>query len=238
MESNNLMNTSQTDIHSKKFYYVVKKGIIPGIYNNWNDCKKQINGFSGALYKKFSSYEEAQLFLNNGQINELPLFDQNRVIYVDGACNNFTKPYALGSAVDHYGNDLIKNFQPLFTDMTLREYDLPVGKRFVIMVNFNDVVSQQNNGAELLATVAGMRIALYLIKNNYPLQYIFSDSNLIVQFWSKRIKDESAAKMDPNKLKYIHELISLRSELELLGCILWKISGDSNPADLGYHISK
>ena len=31
-------------------YYAVLKGETPGIYFNWDDCKKQVSGFSGAEY--------------------------------------------------------------------------------------------------------------------------------------------------------------------------------------------
>ena len=44
----------------KKKYYVVWKGVKPGIYDNWEDCKKQVNGFSNPKYKSFSTLEEAQ----------------------------------------------------------------------------------------------------------------------------------------------------------------------------------
>lgn len=37
--------------------YAVKKGRHPGIYNSWDDCKKQVNGYSGAEFKKL--YNEA-----------------------------------------------------------------------------------------------------------------------------------------------------------------------------------
>lgn len=47
-------------------YYAVHKGKKPGIYNTWEDCKKQIDGFSGPIYKKFEKEDEAQLFLKNG----------------------------------------------------------------------------------------------------------------------------------------------------------------------------
>lgn len=40
-------------------FYAVKEGRKPGIYNTWAECQEQISGFSGAKYKKFSSYEEA-----------------------------------------------------------------------------------------------------------------------------------------------------------------------------------
>lgn len=40
-------------------YYVVKRGRIPGIYNDWSDCEKQIKGFSNAKFKKFEDYNLA-----------------------------------------------------------------------------------------------------------------------------------------------------------------------------------
>lgn len=44
----------------KQKYYVVWNGVSPGIYTSWTDCKLQINGFTGAVYKSFDSREEAE----------------------------------------------------------------------------------------------------------------------------------------------------------------------------------
>lgn len=44
---------------AKKKYYVVWKGVKPGIYNSWDECKAQVFGFEDALYKSFSTREEA-----------------------------------------------------------------------------------------------------------------------------------------------------------------------------------
>ena len=44
-------------------FYAVKKGKQPGIYQTWDECKQQVHGFSGAVYKSFSSLQEAQDFL-------------------------------------------------------------------------------------------------------------------------------------------------------------------------------
>ena len=49
---------------SKK-YYVVWKGHKTGIFNTWNECKSQIDGFSGARFKSFSSIQEAELAYQN-----------------------------------------------------------------------------------------------------------------------------------------------------------------------------
>ncbi|MBO4581376.1 MAG: ribonuclease H family protein [Bacteroidales bacterium] len=45
---------------AKNKYYVVWKGIQPGIYNNWEECKKNVEGFAGPQYKSFSTLEEAE----------------------------------------------------------------------------------------------------------------------------------------------------------------------------------
>ena len=36
-------------------YYAVKKGRKPGIYDTWDECRKQTLGFSGAVYKSFKT---------------------------------------------------------------------------------------------------------------------------------------------------------------------------------------
>lgn len=44
----------------KKKFYVVWNGVTPGIYDNWTDCKMQIQGYPAAKYKSFKTYEEAE----------------------------------------------------------------------------------------------------------------------------------------------------------------------------------
>jgi len=44
----------------KQKYYVVWKGVSPGIYTSWTDCQLQIKGYDGAQYKSFETKEEAE----------------------------------------------------------------------------------------------------------------------------------------------------------------------------------
>lgn len=88
--------------------YAVKKGFTPGIYHSWDECKKQVDGFSGAQYKSFKIYDEAISYL--GELNEqsnkeqLSLFESNivteqidgLVAYVDGSFNEQTNEYGYG----------------------------------------------------------------------------------------------------------------------------------------------
>lgn len=47
-------------------YYVVWEGHAPGIYDSWEECKRQISGFQGAKYKSFPTKEQAtQAFREN-----------------------------------------------------------------------------------------------------------------------------------------------------------------------------
>ncbi len=53
-----------------KFYYAVKIGRHPGIYDTWDECRKEVIGAAGAVYKKFASYEEAAAFIGSAEANK------------------------------------------------------------------------------------------------------------------------------------------------------------------------
>ncbi|XP_014212647.1 ribonuclease H1 isoform X2 [Copidosoma floridanum] len=44
-------------------YYAVAKGRSPGIYRQWDECKDQVDKFSGAVFKKFNTREDAEEFI-------------------------------------------------------------------------------------------------------------------------------------------------------------------------------
>ena len=70
-----------------KKVYAVKKGITTGIFNTWDECKRQVHGFPGAQYKSFPTLKEAQEYLTGGQTGDAAP-DENDpdvcVAYVDG----------------------------------------------------------------------------------------------------------------------------------------------------------
>lgn len=47
-------------------FYVVWEGHQKGIYKTWAECKAQIDGYTGAKYKSFSTRDEAELALRKG----------------------------------------------------------------------------------------------------------------------------------------------------------------------------
>lgn len=89
-----------------KKYYAVAKGKTPGIYLTWNDCKAQVDGFSGAVYKGFATVQEAEEFVvkygggaaysvtknNSSEIST----DTHLVAYVDGSYEHSMRQYAYG----------------------------------------------------------------------------------------------------------------------------------------------
>lgn len=73
--------------------YAVRKGIKPGKYYTWDECKEQVNGVKGAEYKSFKTEEEADEYL--GLSASKDSFD-GVVIYVDGSYNAKNMEYACG----------------------------------------------------------------------------------------------------------------------------------------------
>lgn len=51
-------------------FYVVRKGFKTGIYDTWDECKRHVDGYSGAMYKKFRTIEEARYYYDTGKIME------------------------------------------------------------------------------------------------------------------------------------------------------------------------
>ncbi|MDR2970218.1 MAG: viroplasmin family protein [Tannerellaceae bacterium] len=56
---------------AKKKFYVVWNGVTPGVYDNWTDCKLQVEGYQGAKYKSFESRDAAAEAYENGYFEYL-----------------------------------------------------------------------------------------------------------------------------------------------------------------------
>jgi ribonuclease HI len=153
-------------------------------------------------------------------------------LHVDGGHNRQTGLEGWGRVVDAVGVDLLAPYIHLFPDFRLRDVVLPrMGASYVLVAKFNDVKQQQVNGAELMALVAGLRIADHL---KDKVHVIGSDSTTVL-FWSRTLGSEARARMDPRKVALVEECIRRRREFEGRGGQVIKISGDDNLGDLGRH---
>lgn len=107
---------------AKKKYYAVKKGLTPGVYETWEECRNQVEGFSGAQYKSFAVLEEAESFAGRKFQSGLPgqmdptepqhLAKNSRVgsgeahAYVDGSYNATTGEYSCGVVLYAGGKEI------------------------------------------------------------------------------------------------------------------------------------
>ncbi|XP_062293270.1 ribonuclease H1 [Scomber scombrus] len=55
-----------------KGYYAVRKGVKPGVYYSWDDCKKQVEKFPAAAFKKFASEKDAWAFVRGVEPSPIP----------------------------------------------------------------------------------------------------------------------------------------------------------------------
>ena len=139
--------------------YAVNKGRIPGIYKTWRECKNQIDGFSGAKFKKFDSLIDAKKFVKTGQIPDIKLFGQINKdnyktlinVYTDGSC------YGNGSQISYGGFGIYCS---------------------ELNINYNEglISPCTNNIAELKAIIKTLEFIKDFLKEETTLINIYTDS--------------------------------------------------------------
>ena len=155
----------------KSKYYVVWEGHQSGIFDSWDKCKKQVNGYATAKYKSFDSLEEAKRAFGNNAwdylgkkvkppVNrELLIKHVNPIkeaICVDAACS---------------GNPGI---------LECRGVNLVTGQEIFHRGPFPQGT---NNIGEFLAIVTGLA---WLRKNNISLP-LYSDSRIAISWIGQKI---------------------------------------------------
>ncbi len=98
-------------------FYAVRKGKSTGIFFTWDECKKQVDGYSGAEYKSFKTLEEAGAYLGlqtgSSKASETKNADVPGDVakpdssedtgwveaYVDGSYYHPTKEYSFGVVI-------------------------------------------------------------------------------------------------------------------------------------------
>lgn len=136
---------------SKKKFYAVKNGKNIGIYDTWDECKEQVNGFSGAEYKSFATKEEAKDYIY-GKIVTISNDDDNTVeAYVDGSYEHCIKAYGSGVII-------LKNKE--------------VEKRYSIKGKDKNLVGMRNVAGEIEASKIAMN---YCIENGISNLILYFD---------------------------------------------------------------
>lgn len=135
-----------------KKYYAVKAGRKIGIYDNWTECKQQVDGYGGAEYKSFASRTEAEQYLNGtaGTVTSPEIPSDVLCAFVDGSFDAKTSRYGSGVV------------------LLYREQE----KTFYKAGNHPSLVSMRNVAGEITASVMAMR---YAIANHFPQLVIYHD---------------------------------------------------------------
>ena len=81
-------------------FYAVRKGKKTGIFSTWDECKEQVTGFKGAIYKSFKTLEEAEEFVkgNEEKIESVEAVD-GVYAYIDGSFDRVQGIYGSGVVI-------------------------------------------------------------------------------------------------------------------------------------------
>lgn len=198
----------------KKYYaYNVPSIGAQGITSDWEECKAIVSGKYDARYKGFKTSAEAEEWLRLGARYEVKVKKESMPgIYFDaGTGRGFGVEI---SVTDEKGKDLLAK-------VVAKEFINEHGKHLL-------GPDKTNNYGELLACKYALELAI-----REGIKDIFGDSKIIIDYWSKgRIKVEGIA---PETRILAFAVKKLRDIFEADGGQVIRVSGDDNPADLGFH---
>ena len=78
--------------------YAVKRGRNPGIYGTWQECREQVHGYGGAVFKSFDTMEAAREFMQDSPEQE-PIKEGLPFAYIDGSFSKKGGCYGWGGFI-------------------------------------------------------------------------------------------------------------------------------------------
>ena len=198
----------------KKYYAYLLPSGKAGVMDDWSACKKTVSGVPGARYRGFALKEEAHAWIGEGAPYEIKTRQRLAPgIYFDAGTGR-------GEGVEiSVTNEKGKNL----LHKVMKKKDLNLFGKHRIQ---NDDAT--NNYGELLA----LRYALRVAKKE-KAKKIFGDSKLVIEYWSRRRAKRK--ELVARTVRLVDEVARLREQFEASGGSVLRISGDDNPADLGFH---
>ena len=91
-----------------KKVYAVRKGRTTGIFMTWDDCKAQVDGFTGAEYKSFADPADAMAYLGltgGDGVESGEKFPEGVRAYVDGSYDSASGRFSCGIVIVETGAD-------------------------------------------------------------------------------------------------------------------------------------
>lgn len=150
----------------KQKYYAVAKGRKTGVFSSWSECKSSVHGFKGAVFKSFSSLEEAKDYLEKHSekieyididfegeylfegdipipVLSKPLNTGDVIVYVDGSVNKEKGKVGFGYIV-------------YYEDKIYPGYGYKEGKDYLSMLNVSGEILSVINAFEVIDTLDGV----------------------------------------------------------------------------------
>lgn len=188
-----------------------------GATDSWAVCEKIVSGKTGARFRAFDNEREAKAWLDHGAVYEAkaakPRPQLETGIYFDAGTGRGAGVEI--SVTDEKGKNL------LHKALGAKELN-NFGKH--LLANSEAT----NNYGELLALKYALDIACAT-----RAKKVFGDSKLVIEFWSQwRIKRKD---LPAETVALADEVSRAREAFEKTGGTVERISGDFNPADLGFH---
>ncbi len=168
----------------KTRFYVVWKGKRPGVYTTWDDCKAAINGYKGAQYKSFATFEIAKKAYNSnyeeykGKKNSSPSLSPEQLLKIGEPSNHSISVDAASS-----GNPGVMEYQGV---------DTKTGKKLFKQGPFKEGT---NNIGEFLAIVHG----LAFLKQRQSDRIIYTDSRTAMSWVRKKTCNTKLVETPQNK---------------------------------------
>jgi ribonuclease HI len=144
---------------AKQKFYVVWEGHTPGIYDTWEACKRQVDGFQQAKYKSFESRAEAEKALKSKYWD---------YIQKTSAAAPTAKAPASSIIRDSIATDAACSGNP--GDMEYQGVHIATGK---LIFHMGPLAEGTNNIGEFLAIVHALA---WLKQQNRPDMPIYTDS--------------------------------------------------------------
>ena len=128
-----------------KKYYAVKQGRKVGGFNTWDECKQAVDGFSNAIYKSFSDYNEAYKFVfkENKKSKDKKA---NVFAYIDGSYDDYKKAFSYAGIIFNNGEKI--EFSNANNDKELVELRNVAGELYASMYVMK--YAKQNNIKEII----------------------------------------------------------------------------------------
>lgn len=168
----------------KAKFYTVWKGKRPGIYNTWKDCKAAIDGYKGAEYKSFATFEIAKKAYN-GSYEDFKGKKKGETSLTQEQLLKIGKPTYHSISVDaaSSGNPGIMEYQGVDTKTQKK------------LFHQGPFAQGTNNIGEFLALVHG----LAFLKENNSDRIIYTDSRTAMSWVRKKTCNTKLPETTKNK---------------------------------------